>query len=264
MSKLYTSIILIATALFLMSNSGGRGTVGGEGVTNAPGETGRTCASSGCHDDGQFGTSVAFELVDESGTVTEVYRAGQNYTARIITSNSSAPSGYGFQMVAVNASGDGSGEWGTVPSETQTLTINGRSYVEHASTLSNPVIEIPWTSPTADEGDVSFYVSANAVNGNGSPGGDGAVDANFVFAFEDTSSTEDESLSRVKVFPNPTIDRLTIENSTSSNFSIFNAQGKLTLSGSIDAGQIDVSTLQEGMYFLQLEQGKQMERFIKL
>lgn len=264
MNKLYTSIILIATALFFMSNSGGRGNVGNEAVTGAPGENGRTCGTSNCHDDGQFGPTISVELLDENGVASDVYRANLDYTARITISTASTANGYGFQMVAVNAAGDGSGEWGTAPTGTQTLTLGGKSYVEHGSVLADPVIEIPWTAPSGDQGDVSFYISANAVNENGSPSGDGSTNSSFAFKFDDTSSVGDEDISRLKVYPNPTIDRLTVENNAVSNFEIFNAQGKLVLAGDINGGQIDVSSLNNGMFFLQLEQGKQIERFIKL
>lgn len=264
MSKLYTSIILIATALFFMSNSGGRGNVGNEAVTNAPGENGRTCGTSNCHDDGQFSPSVSVELLDETGEVSEVYKANLDYTARITISTATTPVGYGFQMVAVNAAGDGIGEWGDVPAGTQTVTLGGKSYVEHGAILADPVIEIPWTAPSSDQGDVSFYISANAVNENSSPSGDGSTNSNFTFTFEDTSSVGNEDIDNLKVYPNPTADRLTIENTATTTFVIFNAQGKLALGGSMINGQIDVSSLNEGIYFLQLERGKQLERFIKL
>ena len=264
MSKLYTSIILIATALFFMSNSGGRGSVGNEAVTNSPGETGRTCGSNNCHDDGQFGASVMVELLTEAGEVSEVYKPSLNYTARITIGTASAAAGYGFQMVAVNAEGEGTGEWGEIPAGIQSLTLGGKSYVEHGMVLSNPVIEIPWTSPADDQGDVSFFISANAVNGNSSPGGDGSANANFTFTYDGPSSVGDEELLSLKVFPNPVIDRLNIENFTSPNFDIFNAQGKLVVSGVMQDGQIDVSPLTEGIYFLQVEQGAVTERFIKL
>jgi len=264
MSKLYTSIILIATALFFMSNSGGRGSAGSEAVTSSPGESGRTCGEVGCHNSGQFGPTVAVELIDENGVPSMVYRPNLNYTARITIATTSTPDGYGFQMVAVNEAGQGSGEWGTAPAGTQSLTLAGKSYVEHSTILSNPVIEIPWTAPADDQGDVSFFISANAVNGNGSPGGDGSTNSNFSFAYDGPSSVGDQEFSRLKIYPNPAIDRLTVENNTSSNFDIFNAQGKLVLAGNVQSGQIDISRLQAGIYFVQLEQGKQIERFIKL
>lgn len=264
MSKLYTIIFLIATALFFMSNSGGRGSIGGEAVTMAPGENGRTCGTSNCHDDGQFGPSISVELIDESGEVSEVYKPSLEYTARITIGTTSAASGYGFQMVAVNGDGNGSGDWGAIPSGTQTVTFDGNSYVEHAEPLANPVIEIPWTAPASDEGDVSIYISAIAINGNGSPSGDGATNSNFTFAYDGPSSINNHVSSSLKLFPNPVADRLSIENNSSDRFDIYNAQGQLVREGIIENSQIDVSFLTEGIYFLQVEQGKQIKRFIKL
>jgi len=264
MSKLYTSIILIATALFFMSNSGGRGSIGNEAVTDAPGESGRTCGSSGCHDDSQFAPSVSFEiLAPADGSSVDMYKAGRNYTARVSIAASGSPGGYGFQMVALNGSGESVGEW-IASNQTQTLTLNDRSYIEHSGVIAEPEFEFNWTSPSDDEGDVTFYISANAVNGTGSQGGDGSTNNSFVFPFDPTLSIGSETIEPVAFYPNPAVDRLNIENNTFNDFGIYNAQGKLVLSGNIEFGQIDVSSLIEGVYFMQLEQGKQIERFIKL
>jgi len=186
MSKLYGIILLIATAIFFMSNSSGRGSIGGEAVTNAPGESGRTCGTSGCHDDGQFNPSISFEIFSpaDDSSVSE-YKAGLNYRAVVSVNASNNPAGYGFQMVALNDAGESVGEWIT-SNGTQALNINSRSYIEHSQMSTEPAIEFNWMSPDSDQGNVTFYVSANAVDGTGFSGGDGSANTSFVFEHDPT------------------------------------------------------------------------------
>ena len=264
MNKLYTRIILIATALFFMSNSGGRGSIGNEAVTASPGETGRTCGSNNCHDDGQFNPTIALELLSPTnGESKSEYKLGRNYTARLTVSASGAPGGYGFQMVALNDAGESVGEW-TSGSSTQTVTLGGKSYIEHSGIIDDPVIEVNWTSPIEDQGEVTFYASANAVNANGSPGGDGSTNSSFGFGYDGTLSTENELLNQKLVYPNPAFDLLNVKNYSTQNYVIYNTQGRQVQQGSTINNQIDINQLNPGMYMLQMGQKNGISRFVKL
>lgn len=264
MSKLYTSIILIITAFALMSNSGGRGNVGGEAVTGAPGEGGRTCGSNGCHSAGAFEPAVSMELISQnSGTLKESYKGGRLYTTKLTIGASGSPGGYGFQMVALNAEGNSVGVW-TANDDTQTVTLDGRSYIEHAKRLTEPVIELTWMAPEEDEGDVTFYMAANAVNGNGSPAGDGGTNSSFTIQYDPTLSTGDETLENVLVFPNPAIDELNVNNHSSSTYSIYNVQGQQVQNGNISNDKIEILDLDSGMYILELDNKQGISRFIKI
>ncbi len=264
MSKLYTSVILVVTALALMSNSSGRGSVGNEAVTGAPGESGRTCGAANCHDDGQFDPAVSVELIsDASGSVKEAYKPGKIYTTRITVSTSGSPGAYGFQMVALNENGDSMGEW-TANDETQVLTLNGRSYIEQAQRISDNVIDVTWESPDSDQGDITFYISANAVNATGSPAGDGSTNSSFTFGYDGTLSTSEQSSNKIEIFPNPAIDEINVINHESANYKILNQQGINVLSGNIFEDQINISQLNAGIYFLRLDSEKEISRFIKI
>lgn len=264
MSKLYTSLILIATAFFFMSNSGGRGAIGNEAVTGAPGETGRTCASSNCHDDGQFDTAVTLELLSPTnGSSKDAYKLGRDYTARLTISSAGTPGGYGFQMVALNGAGESVGEW-TSSTGSRVVDLNNRSYIEQSTVISDPVIEFNWLSPSEDQGEVTFYVSANSVNGNGSPSGDGAINTDFVFGSDLSLATENELVNEMRIYPNPAIDVINIENSIEQNYAIYNTQGQVAKRGNLISDQISIHELESGMYLLKVGQNGTISRFVKL
>lgn len=264
MSKLYTSILLIFTAFALMSNSGGRGSVGGEAVTGAPGEGGRTCGSNGCHSAGQFEPNVSMELISQnSGSLKDSYKAGNLYTTRLTIDASGTPGGYGFQMVALNANGKSSGVW-TANDDSQTVTLDGKSYIEHSKRITDSVIELTWTAPEEDEGDVTFYIAANAVNGTGSPAGDGSTTNSITIEYDPTLSTGEEVFEAISVYPNPAIDELNVSNHSSSKYSIFNVHGQQVQNGNLQNNQIDVLDLNPGMYMLELDNNQGISRFIKI
>lgn len=71
----------------------------------------------------------------------------------------------------------------------------------------------------------------------------------------------------IKIFPNPVIDNLQFKNlPNDATISIINSLGKKVLSGPIKNGQLDISTLQNGLYIALIETGGQSveKRFLKL
>lgn len=264
MNKLYTSIVLIITALALMSNSGGRGTIGNEAVTGAPGENGRTCGSSGCHSAGEFGPSISLDVIsDASGSSKLAYKPGKLYTTRLQVTAAGSPGGYGFQMVALNDAGESVGQW-TAIEDTQTVTLDGRSYIEHSARLTDGTIDVQWTSPDSDEGNVTFYFSGNAVNGTGSPAGDGSANSSLTIEYDPTLSTGDERIEQTMIYPNPAADHINVVNHSASAYSIYNVQGQSVQQGNLSNDQIGIANLNPGMYVLRLDNSNEVNRFIKI
>lgn len=262
MNKLYTSIILIAVALFLMSNSGGRGTIGGEAVSGAPGE--RTCAAAGCHNGGSFSPAASLALIfSESGEIVSAYKGGRDYTARLSITSGGTPGGYGFQMVAVDEAGNSVGTW-TSGGSTQTADISGKSYIEHNSIIQDSEIDLTWTAPETDQGNVTFYYSVNVVNGNGGTSGDSGINSSTVVEYDPTLSTGSELVEAVKFFPNPASDVINVTNHNSDNFSIYNIQGLIIKQGDLKNDQVNISELNPGMYVMKLDNQKEIRRFIKI
>jgi bacillolysin len=68
------------------------------------------------------------------------------------------------------------------------------------------------------------------------------------------SSSNNSILDEVIIYPNPVVNYLKIVNDIGSmNYKIINVAGKLMLDGRIHNNEIDVSTLPNGIYYLQLQ-----------
>ncbi|NRB59651.1 MAG: VCBS repeat-containing protein [Winogradskyella sp.] len=81
-------------------------------------------------------------------------------------------------------------------------------------------------------------------------------------------SLEDQSLTDISIFPNPAKDILTISTVVDLNqriATVFDVTGKKVLNQRLMTNQVDVSTLQNGVYFLRIEnEGRSITRkFIK-
>jgi len=73
-------------------------------------------------------------------------------------------------------------------------------------------------------------------------------------------STKELKGTSTSIYPNPVKDKLFVENTHEEEIQIFDVQGKLVLKAD-DARIIDVSGLQEGVYFLKAEH--KTSKFIK-
>ena len=259
MSKIFTNkIFLGAFSLFalivLMSNSSGRGNIFGQAVTGAPGDSNLTCASAGCHSSGAFSPSADLEVLDGNGNSVTTFTPGETYDITLSVTATGNPNSYGFQMVALLEDESAATDWSEIGSNTQIVTIGSRDYIEHSSPSSSNEFSTKWTAPESGSGDVTFYFSANAVNGNGSPGGDGGTNGQFKL-FEMTTSANDLEELTVNVYPNPTSDFLSIsgENST-YNYSIFDVKGQNVMQSNFTGETtIDIRNLQSGLYFISLQ-----------
>ncbi len=270
---IYTLIVLSTGAFLWMSNSGGRATVAGEGNTGAPGENGTTCAT--CHSSGGGTVTLSIEVLDASGEAVSDYRPGETHTVTVSLSSSGSPSAYGFQAVALLNSNDSNAGSITSGSNSQTGTVNSRTYVEQAGPSSSSDFSFTWTAPAAGSGSVTFYASGNAVDGDGSTGGDGA-DVSFVTLNEgfNTSLTELENEAGFSIFPNPVQGDLNVRpaEGTSGLYQamITDMAGRQIRSTTVDfnagTATLSVSDLPEGNYNLTINNGDKTgtSRFIKL
>ncbi len=163
-------------SFIFQSNSGGRAAAANDGNTGAPGESGLTCGT--CHVGGAF-TTVEALGVFEVGTMTPVttYVPGTTYDVSFgITATTGTPSGYGFQMTALDAANADAGTFQNLGANVQmaaAANVGGRTYVEHGGgTSASGVFMMQWVAPTAGTGDVTFYYAGNAVDGTGTTGND--------------------------------------------------------------------------------------------
>ncbi|WP_123873224.1 zinc-dependent metalloprotease, partial [Chryseobacterium contaminans] len=70
-----------------------------------------------------------------------------------------------------------------------------------------------------------------------------------------------EKSADMKLYPNPVKDILTISNTNSEEYKIFDMSGKLVHSGTLQRGSANVSNLTKGAYMIQI--GETAKRFIK-
>lgn len=175
-------LIIVLAGYMSMSYRGGPTAVGGD-VTGSPLSGGYICSK--CHSPGGYYTpAVMLQLLNSSGTPVTSYTAGTAYTVRITitTSTGSSPS-YGFQLVALQTStNNGINTWGTLPAQVKSTTYNGREYLEHSFLMASNIINIPWTSPATNTGDISFYCAANIVNGNFHESGDNSANTSLTIS----------------------------------------------------------------------------------
>ncbi len=212
-------LVLAFLVVVLSSNSNGRATQGNAGNTGAPGEN--TCGQ--CHGGGSFGSITASIQIFEGGVgvgnPVSQYTPGVTYDMAVTISNAAGnPNGFGFQMTALTANGNQplSG-YSNLASNVKLKTVtvgpqSGRTYVEQDGVTTNNVFTFSWTAPEAGTGAVNFFASGNAVNQNNANSGDnvGATSLSLPEASTvDVANLETEV--SVKSFPNPCVDRLTIE-----------------------------------------------------
>ncbi|MDR3025299.1 reprolysin-like metallopeptidase [Chryseobacterium sp.] len=76
-----------------------------------------------------------------------------------------------------------------------------------------------------------------------------------------TTDVKDQSLEDIKLYPNPVKDILNVTNVTSEEYIIFDMTGKILLSGKLERGTVNVSSLLKGIYMIQI--GDKAKKFIK-
>lgn len=152
-------------AMVFLANSNGVAEQQGANRTGEPG-TDPTCTQ--CHNGGNFGTMTSIEVThpDSTGAVS-AYLPGTEYVLNITvnTSNGTAPA-HGMQSTAVDANGNNAGTFSAPSSNAQLESVDGRHIFEHSQASSSNTFTATWLSP-ANGGDVTFYASGLAVNGNG-------------------------------------------------------------------------------------------------
>ncbi len=240
-----------------MSNSGGRANASSSspGATGAPGDGNNTCGSAGCHSQGAFTVSQLIELINSDGEVVDEYLPNAEYTVRVTNTSDGNPAGYGFQMLSLLDNDDSVyNAWSNAGSGVGIVDVGGKSYAEHTSTSSSGVFEVMWTAPAKDSGPVVFYTGGNAVNGNGSPAGDGSVTTDLKVEEGVETSTIDLIFSEVEIFPNPTnsITQIKSEELMDGVITVSNLLGKTVIKSAIKSEQMEINleAYQSGVYLL--------------
>ena len=269
--KQYSFLVLLMIAAFsMMSNKGGRGFQFNVGLTNAPGESGATCGSAGCHNGGSFGTGMDLFLTDMDGNVADEYEPGTEYNLHLnITSSQGNPIRYGFQMIALDDANAPINNWGEVNVPYRKYPLGEREYVEQTQSLLDSNIVLSWTAPEEGTGAVNFYATVNNCNGNGVFTGDQAFSGSVAIMESQVSSALDITDKVLRISPNPVSEIINI-NTELDDFSIkvFSLTGAVMRDISLVNDQLSVSQLTSGIYVIVATDSNghivHSERFVKI
>lgn len=243
------------------------------GRTAAPGEPSVACAQSGCHT-GNLNAGSANLAINFSGSDNS-YQAGQTYNMSV-TINSTGTR-FGFEMTALNAAGQSVGNFtGSASNQTQasvgtTGPAAGRQYIHHlgaANHGTSNTYTFTWTAPSDNQGDITFYASGNAANGNNGASGDKVYTNSRTISFNTGIGIEGPTgaNSPISIVPNPSNGNFSIAYSLTISDKltgyIYDLNGALLKTISFDEqtpGQytqpIDLNSEQftQGIYLLQIE-----------
>lgn len=251
-----------ASLVLFSSNANGRAFTANQGNTGAPGEAGGTCGS--CHGGGAFGpVTGSLAVTDAGGAPVEAWEAGQTYDLTLTVAASGNPSGYGFQLTALDGAAQEAGSLAAGSANTRVATaslVDDRAYAEHAGASPVNTFTVAWTAPAAGTGPVTFHFCGNAVNGNGNTSGDNAMPASSL-ALPEAGATGLAAIwpEDLGVYPNPVRDgAVTVRGSWSPDAlpsaELLDASGRVLRRWDAVAGgqRLELGALPAGPAFLRL------------
>jgi Secretion system C-terminal sorting domain/Reeler domain len=287
MKKIINIFSFMAIGILLVSNSGGKAAVEGEGMTGAPGDrmqaNGSAITCQNCHNNGTYNPTAKIEFFNDAGTAAVTkYEADKTYTIRLTISATGTPPAYGFQMIDIRKTGSTNIK-GFLPTTSQATGIQvtaittgnqaNRSYAEHSRRLTSNMINVKWKAPASGTGSVVFYAVGNAANGSG---GNGTASINAEFAELTSSVNELATTVEMSVSPNPTSESVVLSLSSKKSKNIHvrmtDISGRTVISEkkTIQEGEntikLDVSNLVTGVYMIQVVENQDIisKKILKL
>jgi hypothetical protein len=255
--------ILSVLAIFFMSNRGG--SPGGRSGSTT--DNGATCSTNGgCHN--SSAAPAAQDIISTSVPVSG-YVPGKSYDVTINVSDDGT-SVWGFEMMAEDQDGS---PVGTFLNNSQVNSLNSGLRATHkfASSSSSSSDEqtwvANWTAPDGGTGNVTFYVSTMAANGNGNNRGD-KIFIDTLSISENTSAnvTDLENL-KISLHPNPATQKIAIEGYTNnlSKMKVVNSMGERVMDSPFK-NSLNISELASGTYYLKILENDRVfiKRFTKL
>lgn len=247
---------------------------GGAGNRTGSAGTSASCSGGGCHDANSANTTAGIGLLTLSNGPVSAYTPGVTYKVQVIGGNTTGLPKFGFQVSCAKQSAT-STKAGTFANATNIAVRNATGsmpVVEHTAPLAGNVAggqaayitSFNWTAPAKGTGTVRFYVTLNAVNGNGSVTGDQPATTTPLDVPEAPSSSI-ASVERLhlSVYPNPTTDELHLQLNGADDclVHVFDISGKVASSQSVTvtngSASINTSRLRAGNYYVLLQQGSQ-------
>ncbi|MGB0850967.1 MAG: choice-of-anchor V domain-containing protein [Bacteroidia bacterium] len=251
--------LLVGASLVFMSNRGG--SPGGK--SGSPSD-GSTCSTNGgCH---SGGAPVEQKFLSSDIEVGG-YVPGKTYTISLNPTKSGI-SVWGFEMSAEDKNGATIGEFAN--SDNVNL-VSSQNRVTHkfasSSGAGGVTWDATWTAPEAGSGEVKFYAAVLGANGNGKTGGDQVYTDVLTISEGEPSIVSNLESVKIKVYPNPTSEKLFIESTVGARAEIFIFDSKGTLAySSKNLEPVNVKSWNNGNYYIKVVQGKESitKTFVKL
>lgn len=256
--------VVIGFGLFINA-SHGVANIDQKDRTGAPGSSANCSA---CHNSGISFSTVPSIVVTENSNIITAYEPLKKYTVTVDI-QSSGNIAHGFQITGLL---DDNTFGGLVESvnDGQKIVLNDKWYFENSKNETGGSYSMNWIAPPAGSGNVTFYGSALATNGDGKTSGDDYENIpNLVLA--ESTATGVNTITKeftVNVYPNPAMSFITIQGSkTLRLLGVFNMEGKevIAINTSSKKHTVDISMLANGAYMVRVEDSSVLQRisFIK-
>ncbi len=257
--------IIIFSDLAYTSNNGK------EGKTGSPGEN----ACNQCHNTNTLNSGGGSVTISSPNMPNWVYFPGTTYTINVKVKKAGLGK-FGFGFEALLPSGANGGlilTASSVNAKSLNATVLGNSRTNAVHKQPNHFSQdsitftFDWTAPAAGTGNITFYAAGNATNSGNNSSGDFIYTSNQVIT--EASTIDIKALLATKdltIFPNPSSSFITINlpevaAQTSTQVQIFDLKGALVYSQNLvnisnsKNISLDVDFLNDGVYFIHLENG---------
>ena len=219
------------------------------GVTGSPGD-GVDC--TGCHVGADTYNAYGLTLEIQTNIPSGGYEFSTTYHITV-TQTATGATDHGFQITAENVAAAKVGVFSLSETVNTQVDFTGH-FVTHTHAGDTQLSwSFNWTAPGFDVGVITFYVAANAANGDGSTNGDQIVFNTKLIG--GVLGINKAQLLNFSMYPNPSDGQLTLQLPSDANqakVNVYDYLGKTLMQKSInpDNNTIDVSNLSTGVYFV--------------
>lgn len=251
--------VLFSSFEYNVTNSAGN-------CTGSNGSTG-TCSSVNCHfSSGINDLNLSIIVSDASnGNVVTSYVPDEYYKITLKGTHGAGGvfAAYGLQFTTGQAV---DGAFTLFGNSLKSQVIAPYQYIEHRAPIA-PVnngceVYFQWKAPPAGTGDITFYCTMLAANGDHFVNGDIDKNTSLTLLEGATSVADIDAITNIALYPNPAKDNMTLMMETTVygdySYSIYNLSGQKMLSktGNIQMGKtnesFDVASLNAGMYIMEI------------
>lgn len=194
------ALLILSAVIISIASANGVAEEQNKDRTGSP-DGSNTCGQ--CHTGGFYNPQMLITVENLSGTEVQSYVPGETYS---ITFNVSSfipfPDVYGFQATALLTDLNDAGTFmdpgvNVQIEEVNTMAIPSRHVVEHTAPSFISSFEVDWVAPVSGSGDVTFYASGIAANGNNEPEGDNASSAALTMTEADPDGMAEDTFSNI-------------------------------------------------------------------